>query len=126
MKIAISASDNHLAAAIELDFEKAPFYIVVDLNRPLEADYKAVHNPHVQSVNNVGILAAQMLINLGIDVLITGWCDPNALRVFQKANIPIYKATAGTVAAMVASFKEKNYTLEALLNMQESGSSKLL
>lgn len=126
MKIAISASENHLAASIELDFERAPYYIMVDLARPPEWGYKAVHNPNVQSVNNVGILAAQMLINLGIDVLITGWCDPNALRVFQKANIPIYKATAGTVEAMVARFKAKNYTLEDLLNMSEGGSSKLL
>ncbi|MCB0302972.1 MAG: NifB/NifX family molybdenum-iron cluster-binding protein [Calditrichaeota bacterium] len=125
MKIAISASENQLAASIELNFEKAPYYILIDLDRPVEAGYKVVHNPNVQSMNNAGILAAQMLINLGIDVLITGWCDPNALRVFQKAKIPIYQATAGTVEAMVAMFKAKNYTLEDLLNMSESGSSKL-
>lgn len=126
MKVAISASGNHLTSSIEPHFECASYYIIVDLNRPVQTGYKAVHNPNVKSVNDVGILAAQMLINLGIGVLITGWCDPNALRVFQKANIFIYQATKGTVQEIINTFKDKKFTLNESTNMEKKKSSKLL
>lgn len=126
MKVAISASENHLTSFIEPHFERALYYIIVDLRGPLQREYKVVHNPNVKSVNDVGILAAQMLINLGIDALITGWCDPNALRVFQKAKIPIYEAKEATVQEILNTFKDNKFTLDELMNMEKKDSSKLL
>jgi predicted Fe-Mo cluster-binding NifX family protein len=123
MKVAISALENHLTSSIESHFERAPYYIIVDLTGPVQTEYKVVHNPNVKSVNDVGILAAQMLINLGIDVLITGWCDPNAFRVFQKAKIPIYEAT-GTVQEIINALKDSTFTPGKLTKRQEKDSSK--
>jgi len=126
MIVAISAAANQVFAPVVPSFEEAAYYLIFDLTKPVNADYKAVHNPSVQSVNNVGILAAQMLVNLGVEVLITGWCDPNALRVFQKARIPLYRVTAGTVLATVRAFKDQNFSLEELLKDEENGSAKFL
>lgn len=118
MKVAISASDNHLASCIELCFERAAYYIIVDLKDPSAAVYKVVHNPNVNSVNDQGILAVQMLINLGIEVLVTGWCDPNALRVFQKAKIPIYKATETTVQEVINHLKANEFSLDEITDIE--------
>jgi predicted Fe-Mo cluster-binding NifX family protein len=122
MKVAISATANHPASSVELHFEHAPYYIIIDLKKSGQKEYKAVHNPGVNSVNDVGILAAQMLINLGIDILITGWCDPHALRVFQKAKIPIYKATTGTVQELINTLKENEFNPDKLANTGENNS----
>lgn len=118
MKVAISASDSHPTSSIELCFERAAYYIIVDLKGPAETKYKAVHNPNANSVNDQGILAVQMLINLGIEVLVTGWCDPNALRVFQKAKIPIYKATETTVQEVINRLKANKFKPDEITDIE--------
>ncbi len=122
MKVAISACANQLTSSVELHFEQAPYYIIVDLKTPRRKECKIIHNPNVNSVNDVGILAAQMLINLGIDVLITGWCDPHTLRVFQKAKIPIYKATPCTVQEVINTLKDTGFDPDKLAKPGENGS----
>ncbi|MCB9068685.1 MAG: NifB/NifX family molybdenum-iron cluster-binding protein [Calditrichia bacterium] len=123
MKVAISVSENHLSSPVELQFERAAYYIIFELNGSAQTTSKIVHNPNATSMNDNGILTAQLLINLGIDVLLTGWCDPNALRVFQKAKIPIYKLVPGFAHDIIDAYKENKYKLDELTDLGQDDSS---
>ncbi len=110
MKVAISVSESHSNAVIEPQFERASYYVIVNLDHP--TDRQVLSNPNSHSVSSNGILAAQMLINLGAEAVVTGWCDPGILRIFEIADIAVFQITKGTISEIIRALKKQ--TLELL------------
>ena len=108
MKIAISTRGRELESSIDLYFEEAKFFIIIDLDNSM--GYEILANPIAHQFNNSGILLAQHLINLGVNTIITGKCDPNTFRVFQAADVKINQKVTGTVKEIIADLKKKHTT----------------
>jgi len=109
MKVAISAKENYFNSQFEKYFEQAAYFVIIDLDNG--NGYDVICNPGAASVNDSGILMAQMLINFGIDALITKTCNPNVQRIFNLAGISIFSADEIIVGNIINKLKIEKLNL---------------
>jgi predicted Fe-Mo cluster-binding NifX family protein len=56
--------------------------------------------------HGAGIQAAQLVVNTGAEILITGEIGPKAREILQKTNIKIYKSANNNVKQAYDNFKQ--------------------
>jgi predicted Fe-Mo cluster-binding NifX family protein len=96
MRVAIAAMGTDLASRMDPRFGRAKYFMVVDT-----ATRAAVAHDNAQNLNaaqGAGIQAAETVVGLGAEAVISGNVGPKAYRVLQAAGIKVYLAPAGTVA----------------------------
>ncbi|AIS52905.1 dinitrogenase iron-molybdenum cofactor biosynthesis protein [Thermoanaerobacter kivui] len=103
MKIAVSSEGKTLEARVDSRFGRAQYFIIVDSET---MDYKVIDNAAVAQGSGAGTKAAQTLIDEGIEVLISSNVGPNAMEVFNAAEIPVYKAVDGDIKTNIEEFKK--------------------
>ena len=87
MKICFSSTGETLDAPLDFRFARAVFFLIVDENCNL---VKSIENTGVNAIHGAGPLAAQVLANEKVDVLITGNIGPNALGALRMAGIKVF------------------------------------
>jgi predicted Fe-Mo cluster-binding NifX family protein len=95
MKIAFTAAEPNLNAALDRRFGRAPGFLVLDTETG-ETEYE----PNEQNLNaaqGAGIQAAQNVASTGAKAVITGHCGPKAFRILSASNIAVYNTEAATV-----------------------------
>ena len=103
MKIAISAQGDTLEAPVDPRFGRAKKFIVVDLD---SGEIEAVDNAqNMNAAQGAGIQAAQNVVNLGVEALLTGHCGPKAFRVLSAAKVKVFAGAAGSVAEALEKYK---------------------
>jgi len=103
MKLAISAVGQDLNSMVDFRFGRAAYFIIVDTNTN---EFRSIQNPNVYAASGAGIQSAQTIVDEGVEAVITGQMGPNAHRVINAANIPVYSSTGGTVAENLEMFKK--------------------
>jgi predicted Fe-Mo cluster-binding NifX family protein len=103
MKIVISAQGKHLNSKMDPRFGRSPYFLIVDIDT---WDFNVVSNPNIDVVGGAGIQSAQLIIEKGVDLVITGHCGPNAFRVLEAAGIKIYEGAKGTVKEAIQAYKK--------------------
>jgi predicted Fe-Mo cluster-binding NifX family protein len=104
MKLCITAKGNSPDAQVEDRFGRAPFFVFHDSD---QETYTAEANAFADAAGGVGPRAAQLLIDHGANVLITGQVGGNARRALEGAGIGVYKVAAGsTVQEAVSAYRE--------------------
>ncbi len=102
MKIVVSAQGENLDAPASPVFGRCPTYILVDSET---MQYEAVANPAMNQGGGAGIQAAQFVVGLGVQAVLTGNLGPNAFDVLQAAGVGSYLVPDGTVRQAVEAFK---------------------
>jgi predicted Fe-Mo cluster-binding NifX family protein len=103
MKIAVSAKGTHLIDKVDPRFGRARYIIIVDSDT---FDYEVLDNSvNVNAFKGAGIQAATMIADKGVEVLLTGYCGPNAFRTLEAAGIKVVSDVDGTIREAVATFK---------------------
>jgi len=103
MKIAITAKEAGLSSLVDPRFGRAAYIIVVDTD---SMAYESIDNQrNVSTLKGAGIQAATMLADLGVEVLMTGYCGPKAFQTLQAAEIKLVSDVTGTVADAVHLFR---------------------
>ena len=92
MKIAASTGNGGLDDRITPMFGRAPSFTIVDVKNDEIVAIETVKNSAAVRGGGAGIAASQMLVDKGVEVLLTGNVGPNAIGVLNTANIKIYKA----------------------------------
>ncbi|MHA1167319.1 MAG: NifB/NifX family molybdenum-iron cluster-binding protein [Candidatus Hodarchaeales archaeon] len=110
MKIAVSAQSKEVEAFIDPRFGRCAQFLIFDLDLENE-DFTALKpvvldNAAINATGGAGIQAAQMIIDEGIEIVITGNLGPNASRVLSTGNIVSYSAE-GSVIEALKSLKDK-------------------
>lgn len=100
MKIALPVNEDKETVCIS--FGRTPLFLVVDAATG-EKEY--VDNSAAASQGGAGIKAAQILVDNGVDVLLTPRCGENAAAVFQAAEVAMYKTEGNSVEENLAAFK---------------------
>ena len=104
MKIAVTAKGRNLNAEVDPRFGRAAYIVIVDTET---MDYEVIDNAaNVNAFKGAGIQAATMISERGVEVLLTGYCGPNAFTTLEAAGIKVGSDTAGTVAEAVETFKK--------------------
>lgn len=102
MKVAVSASWGSLEAPLDPRFGRCPFFLIVDTETMA---FESVANSNVDSPSGAGIGAAQIIVNKGVEAVLTGAVGPNAMKVLSNAGIRIFVGLDGTVRQSVEAFK---------------------
>jgi predicted Fe-Mo cluster-binding NifX family protein len=103
MRVAVSVREDSIATVVEERFGRAPFFAVGD---PAELKTMVfVANPAADVATGAGIGAAQLLVKLDVEALITGQLGPNALEMLAEAGVRRYRAPAVPLADALAKYR---------------------
>lgn len=103
MKIAVTAKGKLLTDAVDPRFGRAPYILIVDTET---LEFEALDNSaNVNAFKGAGIQAATMVADKGAQVLLTGYCGPNAFRTVEAAGIKVVSDVVGTVREAIETFK---------------------
>ncbi|MCD6560843.1 MAG: NifB/NifX family molybdenum-iron cluster-binding protein [Deltaproteobacteria bacterium] len=102
MKIAVTSTGTNLDSEVDPRFGRAPYFIIVDSE---SFSFEVLDNKeNVNALKGAGIQAAGMVSNKGADILLTGHCGPNAMKVFKAARIKVANNAQGSVRDAVTAF----------------------
>ena len=104
MKIAISSMGPNLNALAEPHFEYSRFFVVVD---PESMKCEIFDNMSSMIADDAGILAAQLLINKGVEAVITGMIGPDETEVLGISGMQIYLCEKCNVYEALYKFKDR-------------------
>jgi predicted Fe-Mo cluster-binding NifX family protein len=102
MKVAITSQGIDLDAPVDPRFGRAAHILIVD---PETLEFEALDNSeNINAIKGAGINAAVMVSRKGADVLITGYCGPNAFKTLDAAKIKVSNDASGTVRETVSAY----------------------
>jgi len=96
MKIAVSTSKGGLKDDVCPLFGRCPTFTIVTIEGKSIKKTEIMPNPGDRAGGGAGVVAAQAVIDAGVESVITGNCGPNALAVLLQAIVKVYAST-GTV-----------------------------
>lgn len=94
MKLCISSTGQNLGAAVDPRFGRAAGYIIIDTETRA---FESIENSAAQAGGGAGTKAAQLVINKGVEAVVTGNIGPNAYAVLSAAGIKIHTGASGTI-----------------------------
>jgi len=106
MEIAVSSDGTTLESNVDPRFGRCPYYIIYDTESD---EFKSVENKSGQAAGGAGIQAAQTILDMKVESVITGNIGPNAFRVLSAASIKVYSGATGSVKDAVEKFKKGEY-----------------
>lgn len=102
MKVAVTAKGTHLSDEVDPRFGRAPYILIVDTET---MSFESLDNSeNVNAFKGAGIQAATMVADRGAEVLLTGYCGPNAFKTVQAAGMKVVSDVTGTVEQAVKTF----------------------
>ena len=106
MKIAVTSQGDTLDSQLDPRFGRAAFIIVVDTET---LEFEAFdNNENKNAFKGAGTQAAAMVCDKEAEVLLTGFCGPNAFKTLEAAGIKVANDQSGRVIDAVQKFKQGN------------------
>jgi predicted Fe-Mo cluster-binding NifX family protein len=116
MKIAVTSKGTGLDDPVDPRFGRAAYILVVDSET---FDFDVLDNKeNVNALKGAGIQAAGMVSDKGAEVLITGFCGPNAFKVLDAAKIKVASDAKGTVRDAVQAFNQGKLAFSDQANVE--------
>ncbi len=109
MKIAVTSKGTNLEAAVDPRFGRAAFILIVDTKNMA---FEVLDNTaNANALKGAGIQAAGMISRAGADVLLTGFCGPNAFKTLSAADISVINDVGGTVRDAAQAYLAGEFTV---------------
>jgi predicted Fe-Mo cluster-binding NifX family protein len=119
MKIAVTSKGTDLDSPVDPRFGRAVYILIVDTEN---LEFEVLDNKdNVNAFKGAGIQAASMVSDKGAEVLLTGFCGPNAFKTLEAAKIKIVNNMSGTVRDAVKAFNEGKYVFSDEANTEGQG-----
>ena len=103
MKICLTSNGNSSDNIMDPRFGRAKYFAIAN-NETMK--FEIIENSAAASGGGAGITSAQLMVDRGITVVITGNVGPNAMKVLKAAGIDIYKGTAVSVKKNLENFNK--------------------
>jgi predicted Fe-Mo cluster-binding NifX family protein len=103
MKLVISSEGPNPTDQVNPRFGRAPYLILFDSSS--ETFVAQDNSAQVEAAQGAGVQAAQDVVALGADALLTGHCGPKAFEVLSAAGVKIYSGFAGTVMGALRAWQ---------------------
>ncbi len=106
MKIAVTSKGTDIDAAVDPRFGRAAYILIVDSEK---SEFEIIDNQqNTNAFKGAGIQAAAALSEKKVDVLLTGYCGPNAFKTLKAARIKVANDAnaCGTVKDALLAFTE--------------------
>jgi predicted Fe-Mo cluster-binding NifX family protein len=119
MKIAVTSHRKSIDSLVDLRFGRAACILIVDSDT---MEFDVLDNQKNANVlKGAGIQAAVGIKKAGADVLLTGFCGPNAIQTLNAANIKVVTDVSGRVKDAVSKFNQGNYEYTIESNKEGHG-----
>ena len=103
MKVAVTAQGTDMGSQVDPRFGRAKYFIVADTDT---GQFTAEDNAqNLNAVQGAGIQAAQNVVDLGVEAVITGNVGPKAFAALQAGGVKVHTGGTGTVAEALEKFK---------------------
>ena len=102
MKICVTATAGDLNAQVDPRFGRSQYFVFVDSDT---MEFEAMPNEAIAAPGGAGIQAAQIVVNKGANMVISGNIGPNAFQVLSTAGVKIATGAYGTVKEAVEMHK---------------------
>lgn len=119
MKVAVTAQGRDLASPVDLRFGRADYFLLIDSETGEFAAYDNAQNRN--TLQGAGIQAAQKLVHLGAQTVLTGNVGPKAFATLQAGQVTIYRIAAGTVQQAMEQWLAGSLESAAEANVEEHG-----
>jgi predicted Fe-Mo cluster-binding NifX family protein len=106
MKIVISSSGSDLDSAVDPRFGRAAFLLIID-SESGELIESIDNSTGRDAAQGAGIMAASLVVEKGVQAILTGRLGPKALAVAEKANIKVVNDCSGTVRNAIDKFRSQ-------------------
>lgn len=95
MRVAVTSLGPDLDSEVDHRFARATFIVSVD---PETGQFTVHPNPHgLNGSHDAGLHVAQEVLDLGVDVVITGNMGHKAFAKLQAGDVKVYLGVVGTV-----------------------------
>ncbi|MDY0132217.1 MAG: NifB/NifX family molybdenum-iron cluster-binding protein [Desulforegulaceae bacterium] len=109
MKIAVTSKGKTLDSEVDPRFGRAEFILVVDSDT---FEFEVIDNSENRNAfKGAGIKAASDISEHKAEVLLTGYCGPNAFTTLEAAEIKACDNVSGTIREAVENFKNGKYKI---------------
>ena len=116
MKIAVTSQGTDLDAQVDPRFGRAAYILIVDSET---LDFEVLDNKeNANALKGAGIQAGTMVNDKGAEVLLTGFCGPNAFKVMKAANIRVANDASGSVSEAVTAYLDGKLPLADKANVE--------
>ena len=116
MKIAVTSVGTNLDSEVDPRFGRAAYIIIVDSDT---FAFEAVDNQeNVNAMKGAGIQAAKTVSEKGAEVLLTGFCGPNAFKAMNAAKIGVANNASGSVREAVQAYLDGKLPLSDEANVE--------
>ena len=116
MKIAVTSKGTDIDSAVDPRFGRAAYILIVDTET---FDFEALDNQeNVNALKGAGIQAAGMVSEKGAEVLLTGFCGPNAFKAMAAAKIGVANDASGSVKEAVQAYLDGKLPLADEANVE--------
>ena len=107
MKIVFTVAGKGLDAPLDPRFGRCAAFLIYDLDTDT---FTVEDNPLGQAAQGAGIQAAETVVRLGGQALVSGHCGPKAFQALRAAGVTMYTTTAATVSEALALYSEGKLT----------------
>lgn len=104
MKIAISAQNEKKDCNLDSRFGRCSHFHIYDLDN---SSVEIFENQGQKASGGAGIAAAQQIIDLKVEAVITGSLGPNAFKLIDKAGIKSYTSDEFKIEEVLEKYKAK-------------------
>ena len=116
MKIAVTSHGTDLESQVAPRFGRAAYILIVDSDT---FDFEVLDNKeNVSAFKGAGIQAASTVSSKGAEVLLTGFCGPNAFKALNAAKIGVANDAEGTVREAVQAYLDGKMPLADKANVE--------
>jgi len=104
MKIAVTSTGPDLDSQVDPRFGRAAYILIVDT---ATLEFEVLDNSaNLNAFKGAGIQAASMISDKGAEVLLTGYCGPNAFKTLNAAKVKVANDVDGSVRDSVHAYIE--------------------
>ena len=103
MRIAITSQGKDLNEEVSPRFWRCPYFILYDTATD---SFEICDNARVHTSDGVGIQAARILEEKGVDILLTGAVYRDALRTLSSIKIDVFANLEGRVSEVLERFRK--------------------
>jgi len=116
MKIAITSKGTDLDSEVDPRFGRASYILIVNSET---FEFEVLDNKaNVNALKGAGIQAASMLSDKGAEVLLTGFCGPNAFKTLKAAKIGVANDAGGSIRDAVKAYLDGKLPLSDQANVE--------
>lgn len=117
MKVSVTSLGETLESPIDQRFGRARFFIVYDTENRRWAAHSNSQN--LDALQGAGVQAAQNIIQLGADVVITGHCGPKAFKTLAAGGVTVYQNASGAVGDALKQYENGKLTAADTADVEE-------